>query len=120
MSSSSFSSLSSASSASSASEDKKKLKVIRKCFVELCKSMNPEDMKLELFAKGLLTSNEMDRLGLPIMTPGEKSTFILMKLESKGTGAFDYFMDALQATSEQNPAHTELVELLLRELNNNT
>ena len=114
MSASSFSSL------SSDSEDRRKLKVIRKCFVELCRGMNPEDLKGALFARNMLTSNEMDRLALPIMTPKEKNTFILMKLESKGSGAFDSFVDALEATSQENPAHSELVALLVREENNNS
>lgn len=86
--------------------------------MELSRDMNPEDVKGVLFAKGMLTRNEMDRLGLPVMTRKEKNTFILMKIPSKGVGAFDYFMDALQATSEENPVHNELVDLLLKELNN--
>lgn len=113
-----MSSLNSLGGYSDSAEDRRKLKVIRKCFVELCRGMNPEDLKGALFAKNMLTSNEMDRLALPIMTPREKNTFILMKLESKGSGAFDSFVDALQATSEENPSHSELVTLLVREANN--
>ena len=101
-------------------DEKKKLRAIKKCFVELNKDMNPEDMMPELYSRKLLTKNEMERLGLPLMTRSEKNTFILIRLQSKGKGAFDYFVDALQATSEENPAHSELVDLLLKELNNDT
>ena len=105
-------------SSNSLSEEKRKLKVIRKCFVELVRNMNPIDVKDHLYAKRMLTSDELDRLGLPIMTTRDKNTLILMKLESNGSGAFDAFVDTLQATSEENPAHAELVELLVSEANN--
>lgn len=104
-------------SVAASGDEEKKRRALKKCTVELCRDMNPEDLKRALFAKNLLTSNELERLSLPIMTTKEKNLFILMKIPSKGPGAFDSFVEALQATSEENPSHDELVHLLRYALN---
>ena len=93
-----------------------KLRALRKCTVELCSKMNPDAMKVALYAKQMLTSDDVDRLGLPIMTKKDKIMFILTKIPSKGLRAFDYFIEALESTSDENPAHNELVDQLLNEL----
>lgn len=93
-----------------------KLRALKRCTVELCRDMNPDAMKVELYAKKMLTSDEVERIGLPIMTTKDKNLFILQKIPSKGVRAFDYFIDALKSTSEENPSHTELMELLLRQV----
>ena len=80
------------------------------------RDMDPEAMKGALFAKQMLTPDEVDRLGLPTMTRRDKNLFILQKIPSKGMRAFEYFIDCLQNTSEENPVHVELVEQLVREL----
>ena len=86
--------------------------------MELGRDMNPDDMKAVLYAKGVLTTDEMDRLELPTMTTKDKNIFILLKIPSKGLDAFGIFIDALQATSKENPAHQELIDLLLAAVNN--
>lgn len=97
--------------------DPQKRRTLQKCTVELVRDMNPEAMKGALFAKQMLTPDEVDRLGLPTMTRRDKNLFILQKIPSKGMRAFEYFIDCLQNTSEENPVHVELVEQLLREFN---
>lgn len=90
-----------------------KLEALRKCAVEIVKNMNPDAVKGTLYANRMLTDDELERLGLPVMTTRDKNFFILQKLPSKGLRAFDYFIEALRSTAEENPAHNELAELLL-------
>ena len=99
-------------------EEHRKMKAVRECTVDLCRDINTDDLTAALYAKGLLTTDEVERLGLPIMTTREKNLYIVTKLPSKGPKAFDYFVDALQATSEENPAHSDLVDLLMKAINN--
>ncbi len=99
-------------------DERKKLKALRECTVELCRDMNTDDLTAALYAKGMLTTNEVQKLGLPIMTNREKNLFIVTKLPSKGPNAFEYFVDALQTTSRENPVHSELIDRLLSALNN--
>ena len=99
-------------------EERRKQRALRECTVELCRDMNTEDLTEALYAKGVLTTNEVERIRLPVTTTREKNLFILTKLPSKGPKAFDYFVDALQATSRDNPAHSELVDRLMQALNN--
>lgn len=96
--------------------DPKKRRVLQKFTVELTRDMNPEDMKRVLFAKQMLTQDELDRLSLPIMTRRDKNLFILQKIPSKGSRAFDFFIDCLQTTADENPVHQDLVETMMREL----
>ena len=97
-----------------------KMRVLKKFTVELTRDMNPDHMKLSLFAKQLLTTDEMERINLPTMTTRDKNMFILMKLPSKGRQAFDLFMDCLKETSEENRSHSELVSQIMLEVNNGT
>lgn len=96
---------------------KKKLAALRKCTVELSESMNAEDMTTTLYANNMLTKDEVDELRIPQSTRN-RNLYILLKVPSKGLRAFDYFVDALQATSWDNPSHKELVDLLMKTLNN--
>lgn len=96
-----------------------KQKILQKFTVELSRHMNPDDMKRSLFAKQMLTPDELERLGLPNMTTRDKNMFILTKVPGKGRQAFELFVDSLKETSEENPAHLELVELITDELNKN-
>jgi len=98
----------------------KKRQVLQRCTVELVRDMDPDAMKGALFARQMLTPDEVERLSLPVMTRRDKNLFILQKMPSKGTKAFDYFIDCLQETSEDNPVHMELIEQLMKELNNPT
>lgn len=98
-------------------ESKRKLDALRKCAVELSSSMNPEDMKAALYSRKMLTQSEMEELGISRSTK-DKNLSILLKIPRKGLDAFDHFMDALQETSTENPAHKELIDLLLVTLNN--
>lgn len=98
-------------------EDKKKLAALRKCTVELSESMNPEDMMTALYAKSMLTKSEVEELRIPQSTRN-RNLSILLKIPSKGLSGFDYFVDALQTTSKENPAHKELADQLMRTLNN--
>ena len=97
---------------------RKEMAGLKRCTVELGRDMNPDDMKAVLYAKGVLTTDEMDRLELPTMTTKDKNIFILLKIPSKGLDAFGIFIDALQATSKENPVHQELIDLLLAAVNN--
>lgn len=98
-------------------ECKKKLAALRKCTVQLSESMNPEDTMIALHAKNMLTKSELEELRIPQSTKNRNLT-ILLKIPTKGMDGFDYFVDALQATSKDNPSHQELVDLLMRTLNN--
>ncbi len=86
-----------------------KMRVLKQYTVELTDYMNPEDMKRSLFAKQLLTADELERVSLSHMTTRDKNMFILTRLPSKGRQAFDLFMDCLKETGVTNPAHLNLV-----------
>lgn len=83
--------------------------------VELCKQMNPEDLRPTLFAKKMLTSDENERLGV-MSTTREKNLYILQLVPCKGSRAFELFIASLQETSDENPAHAELVSMLMDSL----
>lgn len=100
------------------SHDQRKMQALRNCTVELVRDMNPEAMKIELYARKMLTSDELERIGLPIMTHKDKNLFILQVIPTKGTRAFDYFIDALEATSGENPVHDTLLKELLHQVHN--
>ena len=100
-------------------ENKKKLAALRKCTVELSGGMNPEDMKIALHAKSMLTKSELQELDV-IPSTKNKNLKILLKVPACGLRGFDLFVDALQATSTDNPQHNELVVLLIRTLNNDS
>lgn len=93
-------------------ENKKKLAVLRKCTVELSRGMNPEAMMTALYAANMLTKTELEELQMP-QTTRNKNLTILLKVPTKGLDGFDHFVSALQSTSEENPSHLELVELLM-------
>ncbi len=94
-----------------------KMRILKQFTVELTDFMNPEDMKRSLFAKQLLTADELERVSLSHMTTRDKNMFILAKLPSKGRQAFDLFMDCLRETADENPAHLDLVSQIMREIN---
>ena len=94
------------------------MRALRECAVELCRDMNTDDLTAALYAKGLLTTDEVEMLGLPIKTNREKNLYIVTKLPSKGPKAFKIFVEALKSTSVENPVHCDLVELILQSLNN--
>lgn len=97
------------------SMEERKKQALRLCHVDLIKNMNPDDMKHALFARKLLTPDELERLSLP-QTTKDKNTFILQQIPRKGRDAFDLFVDCLQDTVGENPAHQELYISLIREL----
>ena len=96
-------------------ENKKKLAALRKCTVELSGSMNPEAMMTALYAVNMLTKSELEELRIPQSTKNKNLT-ILLKVPTKGLDGFDHFVSALQSTSEENPSHVELVDLLMKTL----
>jgi len=96
-------------------EGKKKLRMLKKCTPYLMKTMNPDSMLPALFSKDLLNSDEMERLNQPHQTTRDKNLFIILAVPKKGSGAFDLFVESLKETSEENPAHNELIRLLLNQ-----
>ena len=84
--------------------------------MELTRDMNPDDMKRALFAKQMLSPDELERIDLPSMTRRDKNLFILQKIPAKGSKAFDFFVDCLQSTASENPVHSDLVEMIFSEL----
>ena len=93
-----------------------KRRALQQCTVELVKKMNPDTLRPYLAGKRLLTRDEQERLGLPTMITADKNLFILQTLPSKGRDSFDLFVDCLQDTAEEVPAHLELVHQLLDNL----
>ena len=98
--------------------DPQKRRALQRMTVELCQHMNPDDMKRVLFSKQMLTPDELERVDLPTHTTRDKNMFILQRIPTKGMRAFDLFIDSLQETSASNPVHGDLVQQLLREVNN--
>ena len=96
-------------------DEEKKLKMLQNCFPQLLKSMNPDSLYPVLFSKSLLNSEEVERLSKFEKTTKEKNSLIVLALRYKGTGAFSGFIEALRETSEENPAHNELIRLLLNQ-----
>ena len=96
--------------------DPRKRRALQRLTVELSSDMNPDDMRRALYAKQMLTRDEVEQLSLPGMTTRDKNMFLLLKIPSKGIRAFDYFVDCLQETAGDNPNHHDLVEQLLRKL----
>ena len=96
-------------------EEGKKLKMLRKCCPQLVKFMNPDSLCPVLFSKELLNSDELERLSKFEKTTRDKILFIVLTIPTKGTGAFSRFIDSLRETSEENPAHNELIRLLLNQ-----
>ena len=96
-------------------EEKKKLKILKKCSPHLMKSMNPDSILPALYSRDLLNSDEMERLSQASKTTRDKNLFIVLAVPTKGSGAFDRFVESLKETSEENPAHNELVRLLLNQ-----
>lgn len=100
--------------------DPRKRRALQRLTVELCRDMNPEDMKRALFAKQLLTMDELERIDLPTHTTRDKNMFILQRIPTKGAKAFDIFINCLQETSRENPPHNDLIRDLLKELNSDS
>jgi len=98
-------------------DNEAKLRVLRRFTVDLCKNMNPDDLKVAMFAKNLLTADDLERNSLPNKTTRDKNMFILMKLPSTGRDGFDLFMECLKETGEENPAHLELLTKIMAEVN---
>ena len=96
--------------------DEKKKRALQRLHVKLVSDMNPEEMKDRLYEKTLLTRDEYERIGLPNKTTKDKNIFILQLIPTKGKDAFDLFVDCLQATSAENPAHRELYVSLIQKL----
>ena len=93
--------------------EQKKADALRRSTVDLVQYMNPDQLKAALYAKGLLTDDELERLGLLTMTTREKNMFIVTRLPSKGPNHFDIFIDCLQETTHGHPAHEDLIRTLL-------
>ena len=85
---------------------------LQKLTVELCKQMNPDDMRPSLLAKKMLTYDQNERLGA-MSSMREKSMFILQLVPTKGSKAFELFVESLQETSDENPTHASLAAMLL-------
>ena len=79
-------------------------------FNKLMCNLNIEDLVPVLFAKGLLTADEFDRLTnlAMVMTRREKVSFVLKLLNTKGPTAHLLFVTCLEQKSE-NPSHKELL-----------
>jgi len=91
-------------------------RVLQHLTVEFVEKMNPEEMKTQLYARRMLTNDEVEQLGLPIHTNRSKCMFILTKLPTKGAEAFDRFAESLEATSTEVPAHGELLQKLMEQI----
>ena len=85
---------------------------LQKFTVELCKQMNPDELRPPLLAKKMLTFDQNERLGT-LPTTREKSMFILQLVPTKGSKAFELFVESLQETSDENPAHASLAAMLI-------
>ena len=79
---------------------------------ELRRNFDVEDLVPILYAKGLLTPDEFERLTNPamLMTRQAKVSFVLSLLETKGPMAHLLFVQCLEQESE-NPSHRELLHL---------
>lgn len=75
--------------------------------------MNPDLLRPVLYGKKLLTSDEAERLSLPGQTTRDKNMFILQQIPTKGSRAFELFLEALQETIEEEPVHSELLDAIL-------
>ena len=96
--------------------DPLKRRALQQLTVELVNNMNPDQLRPHLFQKCLLTRDEQERVSLPVMTTMDKNMFILQRIPSKGSDAFDLFVECLQETVEAVPAHQQLVEGLFVKL----
>ena len=85
---------------------------LQKCTVELCKMMNPDDLRPSLLARKMLTFDQSERLST-MATTREKTMFILQLVPTKGSKAFELFVESLQETSDENPTHASLAAMLL-------
>ena len=90
-----------------------KSRLLQKHTVELVKFMNPDLLRPVLFEKRLLTRDETEQLALPGKTTRDKNMLILQHIPTKGTKAFDFFLEALQETSQEQPSHTQLLDAIL-------
>jgi len=91
-------------------------RVLQHLTVEFVEKMNPEEMKTQLYSRRMLTNDEVEQLGLPIHTNRSKCMLILTKLPTKGAEAFDRFAESLEATSASVPAHGELLQKLMEQV----
>ena len=96
--------------------DRLKKLALQKCTVELVRDLNPDLIRGSLFSRHMLTRDEMERLGLPVMTTRDKNHLILQVLPTKGRNAFDLFVESLQDTSRENPTHQDLADTLVAKL----
>ena len=87
-----------------------KSRLLQKHTVDLVKSMNPDLLRPVLFQKHLLTRDESEQLALPGKTTQDKNMFILQQIPTKGTKAFDLFLESLQETADEHPPHAELLD----------
>ena len=87
-----------------------KARLLQKHTVDLVKNMNPDLLRPVLFEKRLLTRDESEQLALPGKTTQDKNMFILQQIPTKGTKAFDLFLESLQETAAEHPTHAELLD----------
>ena len=99
-------------------DDMKTSAIYKKQFVRSIKTLmcniNIEALLPSLFAKGLLTSDEWERLTTPVtsMTRQDKVSFVFRLLETKGPTAHLLFVNCLEEPKDnENPSHKELLEL---------
>ncbi|CAI8048343.1 hypothetical protein GBAR_LOCUS26685, partial [Geodia barretti] len=71
--------------------DSLKREALRNQTVSLTDNMNPGLLGPYLYSKKLLTHDEFERLQLPTMTTRDRNLFILQKIPTKGSRAFDLF-----------------------------
>lgn len=91
-------------------------RVLQHLTVDFVDKMDPEEMKTQLYQRHMLTRDELEQLGLPIHTTRGKCMLILTKLPTKGSQAFDRFIECLEATSDRVPGHAELLEKINEQL----
>lgn len=85
---------------------------LRAATVQLVNNMDPNALKHVMYAKNLLNLDEFERIDLPTMTTKDKNMFIIRVLPTKGARAFALFLNCLEETGRENPAHLELRQLL--------
>ena len=64
-----------------------------------------------IFAKNLITADDLERVQLPTMTSSDKVNFLYLKLLHLGKEGFETFMNCLKDANE-HPEHDELYDKL--------
>ena len=79
----------------------------------IMRNLNVDDLTPLLYKKGLLTSDEFDKLvnSQAIMTREEKCHFVIHLLQTKGPIAHLLFVQCLEQAESENSSHKELLQL---------